>query len=822
MRGRQGVGGLWAVLRGGRYTAAMDVLSLGAVTVDLGNAEVLRHGEVRSLTPIEVRLLRYLGQRAGSTVPRDELLREVWEYAPGVRTRAVDNTMGRLRRKIEEDSQKPSCLLSVRGVGYRLVVALPTPAAPSLLGRDKELAELAAALGENARLVTLHGPGGIGKTTMARVFLEYSWQDALWIDLSAARDLDDVLSVTADALGVQLGPNPVAQLVVALAVAPRNMVMDNGETVTEALRAVLPRWLDASSEVRCLLTTQERLRIDEEHVIGLGPLSPSDGAALLATRAAEGGATLAEADLAVLPQLAEALDGLPLALELAAARCRVVPPAAVLERLGDRFRMLATGASQRPERHRSLAASLADSWDRLSQECAEALACCSVFVGTFDLVAAEAVCDGWVLDTLEELVDHALLVAQRGHFRLLHAVAAFVRERPELDVVRAEAEGRHCAWARSRVDVHRPRVHGPEGAEHLRALGQMLPELRAALRRSVALSRSEDAERIGVAVVAVATRLGPLHIGVDAADRVLEAVPGGALGLRLRGQLAASQGRVGAGLSDLDLAMEVAEGEEQARCLVARAGLRLALGRIDEAEQDVHRVLASAGGVSLGDAHRTLGAVARLRGEQEQAAVQYRAALACYPVEEGMDGRAWALGYLGDLAADAGDVEQARAAYAEALALREGLGDRRHAAVLRTNLAQVLHEAGDLAGSRRAWQHALTVHRQLGNIRFAAWCEVGLGTISHEEGDFDDALARYRLASAQLERLGETRFQAFVWARMGAALNQSGLAGAQACFARAVEALPPSEKDAVLAWQGLGTSSNHALARLGRRVLGPG
>jgi tetratricopeptide (TPR) repeat protein len=99
---------------------------------------------------------------------------------------------------------------------------------------------------------------------------------------------------------------------------------------------------------------------------------------------------------------------------------------------------------------------------------------------------------------------------------------------------------------------------------------------------------------------------------------------------------------------------------------------------------------------------------------------------------------------------------------------------------------------------------------------------VGLGTISHEEGDFDDALARYRLASAQLERLGETRFQAFVWARMGAALNQSGLAGAQACFARAVEALPPSEKDAVLAWQGLGTSSNHALARLGRRVLGPG
>lgn len=282
------------------------------------------------LTALETQLLQLLAQERGRPVSRDRLLVEVWGFPRPVRTRAVDNTVSRLRAKLERDPAEPDHLKSVRGVGYLLELEGPAPAAPAPLrrslplapasrafGMDGRLAALQEAWSSGARAVALVGPGGSGKTRLALRWAEETAPHAVWLQLGGrpALELGAALDVGADALDRALE---------ALCVP---VVLDEAEGCWEALREVLPRWLQAAPQLRVLITSRQSLGLPAVHELRLVPLALPASRALFLDRlrvAAPGRRLSADEDAALDAWLA-LQDGSPLALELAAAQAVVTP-----------------------------------------------------------------------------------------------------------------------------------------------------------------------------------------------------------------------------------------------------------------------------------------------------------------------------------------------------------------------------------------------------------------------------------------------------------------------------------------------------------------
>jgi hypothetical protein len=262
-------------------------------------------------------------------------------------------------------------------------------------GREHERRGLLQRFDDGDRLITLLGPGGMGKTRMA---LEVArdparWPDGAWfVDLSEARTTDDLLRAVAGTLDVPLGrTDPIAHLGRALGARSRVLlVLDNLEGLPQLAGPVVARWLEAAPELVLLATSRVVLDVRGERVVRLGGLTHEDAVALFLERAArrpEG------AELAAVDVLVDRLDRMPLCLELAAGRTRAAHPSTLLERLEDRFRLLAGGGPDRPDRHRSLRASLDGSWELLSAVEQGVFVQLSVFAGGFVLEAAEAVVD---------------------------------------------------------------------------------------------------------------------------------------------------------------------------------------------------------------------------------------------------------------------------------------------------------------------------------------------------------------------------------------------------------------------------------------------
>ena len=338
------------------------------------------------------------------------------------------------------DGEKAERVLRVNGQ-WASVRAVPhsLPAErDSFVGRGADLTALGRRLREGARLVTLHGPGGMGKTRLA---LRYAWAwrggypGGVWFcDLSQARSLDGLLQAVAHGLDVPLsGGDPVTQL--GRAVAGREhclLILDNFEQVAAHAADSLGRWLEAAPSARFIVTSRELLRLPGEHTLALAPLPGADAVELFHQRAmaAYSGYMPLAVDEAVVGELVEMLDGLPLAIELAAPRVRVMAPEDLLARMGDRFRLLASERG-RPQRQATLYATLQWSWELLSVAEQSALAQMSVFEGGLNWAAAEAVIelgeDGpWLVELVQGLVDKSLLrplPAQR--MALLLSVADF-------------------------------------------------------------------------------------------------------------------------------------------------------------------------------------------------------------------------------------------------------------------------------------------------------------------------------------------------------------------------------------------------------------
>lgn len=492
---------------------------------------MLRADDASSLTEHEHALLRYLAGRPGRTTSRQELLEQVWGWRARAETRAVDNTIMRLRGKVERDPTQPVHLLTVRGGGYRYegppaldgglagTGTAAAPDGPAVIGRDALLDQVADQATRGG-LLTLWGPGGVGKTTLARALLgRLPGHLCELADLrtlpDATRALTEVLSAGRGAPGLGV-PELLAQPGGPL------IVLDNVEQLAQPLAQALPAWLAALHPGRTLLlTSRVRLGLAAERLVEVQPMLPDDAVRLLQRRSGRAETPASPAERA----LVQAVDCLPMAVELVAGWSDLGPPERLLAQI-QAAPVALEARDDAPDRHRSVQQVLRASWDLLAPEQARALHRLSTFVGPFDLEAASAVLEGPALRLVGRLVDKSLLhrvQADGGpRFRMLELVRAEAATRlaaqPEEQARAFDRHAAHMITIARRIEEEKNRDRGAFNRGVAREAGD--------LAAVAARMRTHAPDLAGEAICMLSAR--SLSLGEPATElaRVEAALPG--------------------------------------------------------------------------------------------------------------------------------------------------------------------------------------------------------------------------------------------------------------------------------------------------------
>ena len=420
----------------------------------------------------------------------------------------------------------------------------------SFVGRAQELRDLAARLDAGQRLITVLGPGGTGKTRFVcrygRAWLG-DWPGGVYFcDLSEARSLDGIFFAVASALDVPLGrDDAVVQLGHAIAGRGRCLViLDNFEQVVEHAAATVGRWLDRAPDAALVVTSRERLHVRGEEIIAVEPLPlEHDAIELFASRARaqRPGFVVSDGNRDAIVEAVRLLDGLPLAIELAAARMRILSPAQLVERLRDRFALLA-GARGAASRQATMRAAIDWSWDLLTVWEQAALAQCAVFEGGFTLEAAEAILDlsrfreaPPVDDVVQALVDKSLLRTWLPHdiarydidephfgmYLTIHEYASAKLEEGGPGERKTEEQRHGKYYAHFGTTDTTAALAGPGGPRLQRALALDLDNLVSACRRAVVRGDVGVALATCRAAWNVLELKGPFPLGVELTGQVL-------------------------------------------------------------------------------------------------------------------------------------------------------------------------------------------------------------------------------------------------------------------------------------------------------------
>jgi len=457
------------------------LLETGLANLD---ARTLTHGDVRTrLSRIDTILLRYLASRPKETVSREELYANVWHYREGLHTRTLDLAMSRLRKKIEKNPQNPIHLLTVYGSGYVFIplgeelggLQLPSsadrqiqsnlePEQTLFVGRTSAIEMLSELSQRKKSFTTVLGPPGTGKTRLvkhwaAQQIADQSVDSVWFCDLSDARTEFDLLQAAANGLCTPLAANEESPLVLArqlgYTIASRGevlIILDNVEQVAEQTAKVIQQWRSQAPQAMFVLTSQVPLGLPMEQRMPLSPLPiPTDAAEDEESPAVQLFVDRAKAvkpdfaytsdNAAEIIAIIKALDGLPLAIELAATRLHLMPPSVLREKLQQRFRLLRRHKRAGPTRHSTLHEAICWSWELLQPWEQSALAQCSVFRGGFDWDAVEAVVilddfesAPWSVDVVAELVERSLVSVQEiggggARLSLLVSISVFAAEK---------------------------------------------------------------------------------------------------------------------------------------------------------------------------------------------------------------------------------------------------------------------------------------------------------------------------------------------------------------------------------------------------------
>ena len=640
----------------------------------------------------------------------------------------------------------------------------------SFIGRERELAEIKRLLGD-ARLLTLLGMGGLGKTRLslqvAADALE-KYPDGVWfVDLAPIKDPSLVPNAAAQVLGVREEPGKTLTQTLCEHVKDHKllMVLDNCEHLVTACANLADAMLQGTPGVRILATSREALHIRGEQTYPVLPLAAPDRKAgvevLLRSEAVQlfveraqlqrPNFALTERDAPAVAEICARLDGIPLALELAAARMRSLSIGEINSRLHDRFKLLTGGSRVALERQQTLRALVSWSYDLLQEQEQMLLDRLSVFAGGFDLQAAEAVCSAEplvpddVIDLLASLVEKSLVMVDQddgtSRYGLLETIREFAREHltkryDMLGTVRefaherlvdrndlAATAARHCEYYLGMAKTARAGLQGPEQAEWMRRLEAELDNLRAAI--ALALAGGVDP------VIAVKFEVALIQFR------------------RLRGYSAE-----------------------------ARNNVRAALGLPGIREQGVARAHALyVGGV--------------LATNQSDYAEASSMLAECLEIRRGLGNpreTAATLSMLVELHMQQDDLAKARSHEEEAIGIFRELGHRDGEAIGLLNLGEISVRQGDHSSARELFEQCLAIALSIGHQELESECERNLGELELAAGNLESAHARFARSLQICEDAEDKRGEAISLWRLA---KTEALAGDyESAHGRLAEALP--------------------------------
>ncbi len=700
-----------------------------------------------------------------------------------------------------------------------------------LIGREEELETLQLWLEEGARLITIMGPGGMGKTRLAThlgslVLATRAWEGGVWwCDLTEASTLEDICHVVGQALGVHLNGGAGADLVGQLGGALRGrgsalVILDNLEHLLQHVPATLRRWIVLAPQARFLVTSQESLRLAGERILDLAPLglpgekdrsleaiSRSEAVRLFVRRAQEarGGYTLTEADAPQVADIVRRLDGIALAIELAAARTALLGVGQIRDRLSKRFELLRSGRRDAVQRQATLRGAIDWSWKLLDLTEQRVLAQCSVFRGGFTLEAAEAVIaptpDGpEVLEIVQALRSKSLLRAGAsesvpGELRLF--MYESIREYASARLAEMGEEGtalvvRHAEHYLALARKLRGPARGG-GGDALRRLMQERENLLAVCDQALATwpptpeSVSRALEALVVLEPDIASR-GPVGITLPRLDRALEQAATltwdsilRAEALAVRGRALLETGQLAGARRDLEEARSAmrARGErvEEKRILVDLSIVARHEGNVEGAWSSIQAARSlSSGGDRWLEAYAVgnLGIVEQVRSGPGAAIPHLHDALELFRAVGDMTFEVLFLNNLALAIGEVGATQEAVGFLEEGLAKAMGAGSRSGQAFVRLNLGCCLLEADRPTEACEHLEAVVELGRQLG-IRLVEGCARGeLGRAFLDSGALEVAESHLVSATsilAQVSRWHALRFSlhlAAVQARRGA------------------------------------------------------
>ena len=749
--------------------------------LDVRTYELRRAGRVLKLERIPVELLLLLIERRGQLVTRDQIIERIWGKDVFLDTdNGINAAIRKIRQVLKDDPEQPRFVQTITGRGYRFIAAVveakcetagkdgapelaairdrfsENPVKPveahttnlpvqrtGFVGRETEVsATKDLLLRQDVRLVTVTGPGGIGKTRLAvRVasgLVERFPGGTHFVPLASLRDPDLLASVIVQTLGIrEAGSHSPLQILKehlqGSSRAPMLLLLDNFEHLAQAAPTVADL-LTLGPNLKIMVTSRAALHVYGEHEFPVPPLAMPDSQAMPPVEVLSqypAVALFVQRAVAVKPDFAlnrenapavaeicARLDGLPLAIELAAARVKVLPPASMRTRLTSRLQLLTGGARDMPQRQQTLRAAIDWSYDLLSPPEQKLFRRLSVFVGGCTLEGAEAVCDTKgdldldLLDGMASMVDKSLVqrvdqAKGESRFVMLETIREYALEKLAASGEESSTKRTHAAYCLVLAEEEATGQSDAEGPEWLERFDLEHDNFRAGLEW---LTQTGDAEwglRLGAALF-----------------RFWE----------MREYLVEGRDRLG---KLLKLAGAAAPTKARARALFAAGVLTVAQG--DYASADVLT-------------RESLDIAYQLRDQQ---------------------GAAVALNALAVIARDRGDVPGARSLFEESLTLWRELGDQKAIARSLSNLANIVKLQGDNARARSLYAECLAIFRELGDRTGVAWSLNYQGDVARDQGDCAGAQTLYEQGLAIFRELGDR------WGIAGTLADLGGLAREQ-------------------------------------------
>lgn len=747
-------------------------------------------------------------------------------------------TRGRRSAQLRAATRPPAQDSTPARGGPRLRSAGETPPAlsasvTSFLGRDEDIAELARLLA-STRLVTLTGAPGIGKSRLA---LEVAGElrGGRLVELAAISDPALVPGAVASALSVRevAGQSITDTLVASLSRRSVLLVLDNCEHLLGPCAELVEAMLSGCSDLSVLATSREPLALADEHVWQVPPLpvpTEEDASAEVLpgyaavrlfverTAAVAPGFALNAYLTPAVAEVCRRLDGIPLAIELAAARVESLTPEEIARRLDDRFSLLTASSAGVLARHQTLQAALDWSYELLSAAERALLRRLSVFVGGFELEAAEAVCAGAeaealkaepggggepgdVLDLLERLRSKSLVVADastaaRPRYRLLETVRAYAAERLEEAGETAQLRAAHARWCLALAERAEPELIGPGQERWLERLEGERANLRSAFEWSLSHGRGEWALRLSGALVLFWRVRCHFSEGRELLDAAVASSEGAAPGLRAKalwgaGFMALMVGEIGAALPLVEESLvrfrELGDRQGSARALLILGSCRQLL----EGSSGLALLEESAAEAKEADDSWCLDHALALAGLDHSARDDLSAArglfeecLAVARNAQDKQGLRFGLIGLGSVAVRQGDYQLAESLLEEGVRVAGDLGEDYSKAVALQHVGQVAVGRGNYPSARALLDEALWLIRGIGSAGSGPTL-VLLATVAHAEGDPQRA---HDLFGEALAAAGKTQISIPALLGMGElAAAQGDMGAARRLFEQALE-----------------------------------